>query len=189
MLSGDGDAIRRPTGAELLDWEVELVAVIGERCFEVAEEDALGVLAGYAVGNDVSVRGPHLTHPIFGIDWGVAKNADGLTPVGPALVPARFIPDPQNLAMSLTVDGQVRQQSSSAQMLVSVAAQIAAITRFTTLNPGDLILTGTPAGTARGHDGAYLTDGAVVVAEIEGVGRLTNTIVGTRRDGKDNSGK
>ncbi|MFD1715443.1 fumarylacetoacetate hydrolase family protein [Amnibacterium flavum] len=185
VLAGDGDQVRRPTGGDLLDWEVELVAVIGRRSFEVAEESALDVLAGYTVGNDVSVRGPHLVHPIFGIDWGVAKNADGLTPIGPALVPARFVPDPQALAMTLTVDGIVRQQSSTAQMLVSVAAQIAAITRYTTLNPGDLILTGTPAGTARAHDGAYLEDGAVMVAEIDGVGSLSNQIVATRRDAND----
>lgn len=182
VLSGDGDPVHRPQGAELLDWEVELVAIVGRRCFRVEESSALDVLAGYTVGNDVSVRGAGIKHPIFGLDWGVAKNGDELTPIGPALVPARFVPDPQSLAMTLTVDGVLRQDSSTAQMLVSVAAQIAAITRFTTLNPGDLILTGTPAGTAGGHGGAYLEDGAVMVAEIEGIGRLTNQIVASRSD-------
>lgn len=179
VLAGDGDPVRRPQGGEQLDWEIELVAIVGQTAFNVPVESALDVLAGYTVGNDVSARGADKRHPIFGIDWGAMKNGDGLTPIGPALVPRRAIPDPQSLKMTLSVDGVVRQDSSTDQMLVSVAEQIAWITRVTTLQPGDLILTGTPAGTARAHDDAYLADGAVMVAEIEGVGRLTNRVIGT----------
>lgn len=179
VLAGDGDEVRRPAQTELLDWEVELVAVIGRPTFGATVENALDSVVGYAVGNDVSVRGTDFIHPIFGMDWGVMKNPDGLTPVGPALIPARFVADPQRLAMTLSVDGVVRQDSSTAYMSVTVAEQIAAISLRTTLLPGDLILTGTPAGTARSHADAYLTDGATMVASIEGLGTLTNTVAPT----------
>ncbi|MCT2086881.1 fumarylacetoacetate hydrolase family protein [Microbacterium enclense] len=178
VLSPHGAAIPRPEGAERLDWEVELVAVIGRVTSRVDEEDALASIAAFTVGNDVSVRGDPM-HPIFGMDWGAGKNADGLTAVGPALVPAADVVDPQNLPMRLTVDGEVRQDSSSARMLVTVAQQIAAISRRTTLHPGDLVLTGTPAGTARAHANAYLRDGQTMSAEIDGVGVLVNRVEGT----------
>lgn len=175
VLAAHGDPIQRPLDAGRLDWEVELVAVIGRTTFRIAEDEALSAVAAYTVGNDVSVRGDPM-HPIFGMDWGAGKNADGLTAVGPALVPASDVHDPQALAMRLSVDGVVRQDSSSAQMLVTVAQQIAAISRRTTLHVGDLVLTGTPAGTARAYDGAYLEDGQTMVAEIDGVGVLTNQV-------------
>lgn len=180
VLSAHRQDIERPFGAERLDWEVELVAVIGRRVFRVGEDEALDAVGAYTVGNDVSVRGDP-QHPIFGMDWGAGKNGDGLTAVGPALVPAGDVRDPQSLAMSLAVDGAVRQDSSTTQMLVSVAQQISAISQRTTLNPGDLVLTGTPAGTARAHGNAYLRDGQTMRAEIEGLGALSNTIAPTRR--------
>lgn len=179
VLSADGASVPRPLGAVQLDWEVELVAVIGRRAFRVPAADALDYVAGYTVGNDISVRGADLMHPIFGIDWTSAKHGDALTAVGPAIVPARYVPDPQRLHLGLTVNGEVRQDSSTDQMLVTVAQQIEAITRRSTLLPGDLILTGTPAGTARAFGGRYLEDGDVMRATIEGIGTLTSTIAPT----------
>lgn len=180
VLSAHGRPIERPLGAARLDWEVELVAIVGRTVFRVSEEDALAGIGAYTVGNDVSVRGDP-QHPIFGMDWGAGKNGDGLTAVGPALVPARDVRDPQALPMRLSVDGVVRQDSSTAQMLVGVAQQVAAISRRTTLKPGDLVLTGTPAGTARAHADAYLRDGQTMRAEIEGIGELCNAVIPTRR--------
>jgi 2-keto-4-pentenoate hydratase/2-oxohepta-3-ene-1,7-dioic acid hydratase in catechol pathway len=188
VLSAHESAIERPLDAEKLDWEVELVAVIGRRARRVTEAEALAAVGAYTVGNDVSVRGDP-QHPIFGMDWGAGKNGDGLTAVGPALVPARDVADPQRLAMRLTVDGQVRQDSSTDQMLVTVAQQIAAISRRTTLYPGDLVFTGTPAGTARAHDDAYLRDGQAMIAEIAGIGALANTITATADDPSTREGE
>jgi len=172
-----GATVGRPVGARQLDWEVELAAVIGRPARRVAAGDALTYVAGYTVANDVSVRDQDLIrHPIFGVDWTAGKNADGLTPVGPAVVPARFVPDPTNLDLGLTVNGTVRQQSNTSRMIVDLRRQIEALSALVTLQPGDLILTGTPAGTAAAHGGRYLEDGDVMVATISGLGSLRNTV-------------
>lgn len=181
VLNGHRGDVTRPGGVTQLDWEVELVAVIGRPARNIPVEQALDVVAGYTVANDVSVRDPEwLRHPIFGVDWTSAKNADGLTPLGPAIVPSRFVPDPADLDLQLTVNGEVRQRSHSSRMIVDLREQIAALTALVTLQPGDLVLTGTPAGTAAAF-GRYLDDGDVMVAEIPGVGVLENTVVGAAR--------
>jgi 2-keto-4-pentenoate hydratase/2-oxohepta-3-ene-1,7-dioic acid hydratase in catechol pathway len=178
VLAAHGDPVHRPSGVTRLDWEVELAAVIGRRTRRVAPEDALDHVAGYTVANDVSVRDrDRIRHPVFGTDWTAAKNADGLTPLGPAVVPARFVPDPADLALELTVNGAVRQRSNTSLMIVDLPEQLAALSALVTLEPGDLVLTGTPAGTAAGHGNRYLDDGDVMVATIAGVGTLRNTVV------------
>jgi 2-keto-4-pentenoate hydratase/2-oxohepta-3-ene-1,7-dioic acid hydratase in catechol pathway len=176
-LSAHGQPVRRPQGVTMLDWEVELVAVIGRGGRDIPVDQALDHVAGYTVANDVSVRDPELMrNPFFGIDWIATKSGDGLTPLGPAIVPRRFVPDIDDLRLRLTVNGNDRQNSTTAQMIVTLAEQISALTRWVTLRPGDLVLTGTPAGTAAAH-GVYLSRGDVMVAEVEGVGRLVNAIV------------
>lgn len=177
-LNGHRRPVHRPAGATELDWEVELTAVVGRPASRVRAKDALSYVAGYTVANDVSVRDrDRVRHPVFGMDWTVAKNSDGLTPLGPAIVPARFVGDPGDLDLSLTVNGQIRQQSNTSRMIVDLAEQIAILSTMVTLQPGDLILTGTPAGTAAGHNGAYLADGDVMVAAISRIGSLQNTVV------------
>lgn len=176
-LSGHLHDVATPDLDGTLDWEVELAAIIAKPTRGVSAAEALDYVAGYAVSNDVSVRGPIMWHPIFGADWMVAKNGQGLTPLGPSLVPAMFVADPQNLTMSLTVNGITRQDSTTAQMLVTVAEQIESLSRVVELLPGDVILTGTPSGTAAAHDGAYLNPGDVMDATIENLGTLTNRIV------------
>lgn len=177
VLAGHGTHVRRPAGVAELDWEVELAAVIGRRARDVDAGAALNYVAGYTVANDVSIRDASmLRHPLFGIDWTSSKNADTLTPVGPALVPARFVPDPGNLDVRLSINGALRQNSNTSQMIVPLSDQIAALSRLITLQPGDIILTGTPAGTAGGHDSAYLRDGDEMVASIGCIGTLQNII-------------
>jgi 2-keto-4-pentenoate hydratase/2-oxohepta-3-ene-1,7-dioic acid hydratase in catechol pathway len=172
-----GGTVVRPTGVQQFDWEVELAAVVGRPARHVSAADALEYVAGYTVANDVSVRDPdRVRHPIFGMDWTAAKNADGLTPVGPAVVPARFVPDPGHLDLGLTVNGVVRQKSNTSRMIVDLAEQIEALSALVTLRPGDFVLTGTPAGTAAGHNAAYLVDGDVMVASIATIGSLTNVV-------------
>ncbi|MBZ3900382.1 fumarylacetoacetate hydrolase family protein [Streptomyces griseiscabiei] len=178
VLSGHRAVVARPTGATKLDWEIELAAVIGRPARRVSTEDALSHVAGYTIANDVSVRDEDwLRHPFFGIDWTASKNSDGCTPLGPSVVPARFVPEPGALGLTLAVNGHIRQDSSTSLMIVDLAEQIAALSQLVTLQPGDLVLTGTPAGTAAAHEGAYLVDGDVMTATITGLGTLENTVV------------
>ena len=177
-LVGTGHDVVRPDGADQLDWEVELAVVIGRRADAVKAEEALDHVAGYAVANDVSIRGASIFHPIFGVRFLYAKGQATLTPMGPAIVPARFVPDPANLTLSTHVNGVLRQDSSTAQMIWSVREQIAALSGRAPLLPGDVILTGTPAGTGGAH-GAYLVDGDVMTTTVAGLGVLVNRVVGT----------
>lgn len=178
-LLGAGQDIRRPAGVEQLDWEVELAVVIGRRAESVSVEDALDHVAGYAVANDVSVRGPAMFHPVFGLRFVWAKGQATLNPMGPVIVPARFVPDPMALALSTQVNGVVRQESRTAGMIWSVQEQISYLSGRSPLLPGDIIFTGTPAGTAAAHDGAYLKDGDVLTTRVESLGVLVNRIVAT----------
>ncbi|GAB3365520.1 fumarylacetoacetate hydrolase family protein [Modestobacter lapidis] len=178
-LQGHRGNVVRPAGVTRLDWEVELAAVIGRRAHRVPAERALEHVAAYTVANDVSCRDPdRMRSPIFGANWLWSKGQATLQPLGPTLVPARFVPDPGAVALRLTVDGIVRQNSSTAQMIFSLEEQIEHLSSMVPLLPGDVIVTGTPAGTAAAHD-AYLQDGQVMVAEVEGVGRLENRVVGS----------
>ena len=113
---------------------------------------------------------------IFGIHWLLQKGWRGLKPLGPAVIPARFVPSPSALKIRLLVNGEVMQDSSTEQMIFNVPQQITALSTIAPLEPGDLILTGTPAGTATAHHNRYLTPGDHVTAEIENIGHLTTTI-------------
>ncbi|MBF4571860.1 fumarylacetoacetate hydrolase family protein [Herbiconiux sp. VKM Ac-1786] len=178
---GDGDGIPYPGRPDpKLDWEAELAVVIADRCRDVPVEEARSHVAGYLVANDISARGyfkrTESVFPAFAWDWVAHKSLDGFCPIGPGFVPAFTIADPQNLAVTLTVNGVTKQDSSTAQMVVDVDRLVAAASRWLTLEPGDLILTGTPAGVGMPR-GDFLSVGDVIVAEVEGVGRLTNTVV------------
>ena len=163
-----------------LDWEAELALVIGRPASNVSVEDALEYVAGYTIANDLSARdlisrpGVADTSP-FKYDWIGQKCFDGSCPLGPYIVPAGEIQDPKALSIKLTVNGKVRQQSNSSQMLFTAAEQIAHLSSRLTLQPGDVILTGTPAGTGL-ESGEFLKSGDVIRIEIEGLGSLTTTI-------------
>jgi 2-keto-4-pentenoate hydratase/2-oxohepta-3-ene-1,7-dioic acid hydratase in catechol pathway len=190
-LGGHRQEVVRPAGCERLDWEVELAVVIGRDAKDVAAADADRVIAGYSVANDVSLRdfARRADYPFFP-DWLRSKSYAGCLPLGPAVVPASLVPDPMNLALSLTVNGARRQASSSKNMIFSIAEQIEYLSHIVPLRPGDVILTGTPAGTASAW-GSYLSPGDVMVAEIECLGRLetqvrasADTLPGQRGKGK-----
>lgn len=160
--------------SETVDYEVELAVVIGRTALDVAEEHALDHVAAYAVANDVSARDIQSSES----QWTRAKSFDGFCPIGPWLTTADEVPDPQALDISCTVNGARLQDSSTAHMIHPVAKLIAYVTRGTTLQPGDLILTGTPAGVAMASDDPqWLKPGDVVRSEIEGLGHLENTVV------------
>ncbi|ERS95711.1 uncharacterized protein SPSK_00158 [Sporothrix schenckii 1099-18] len=176
-LGGAHDAIPVPAVAqegEGLDYECELVAVIGQRCRDVPEADALSVVLGYAVGNDVSHRDWQLKRG--GGQWSVGKGFDGWAPWGPGIVRASLL-DPQALAISTKLNGQTVQASRTSDMIFNVRQAIAFLSRGTTLQPGDLIFTGTPSGVGMGRSPKlWLKDGDVVEVTLEGVGTCTNRV-------------
>lgn len=176
-LIGDGDAIVLPGSAQKIDWEVELAVVIGRRTKYVSEEDALDAVAGYTVFNDVSARdNTRRTDTQFTFDWVSGKCEDTFGPMGPVIVPARFVPAWDRLRLRLLVNGVVKQDAAASLMIHSIPRQIAFLSNIMTLEPGDVIATGTPAGVGAGR-GEFLKPGDVVVTEIEGIGRLTNRCV------------
>ena len=166
-VAGPFDDLPLPPGAEKLDWEVELGVVIGSRAKRVAQAEALSAVAGYCVVNDVSERAWQGER---GGQWTKGKSHDGFAPIGPWLVTADAIPDPQKLDLWLSVDGEMRQRGSTANMIFGVAALVSAVSEFMTLEPGDVIATGTPEGVGP------LTDGDRVEVEIEGVGTLEHEV-------------
>ncbi len=156
-----------------VDFEVELVAVIGKRASRVSEDEALDYVAGYTIGNDVSARDAQ-----FGDgQWVRGKTFDTFCPLGPWMVTADEIPDPQALTIRLWVDGVSYQDSNTEQMIFPVRHLVSYLSRFITLEPGDLIMTGTPWGVGFARKPpVYLVDGNVVRLEIEGIGELSNPV-------------
>lgn len=163
-----------------VDWEAELGVVIARRCDSITEEQAADYIAGYVVANDISDRGvfhrDNAVFPAFEWDWVGHKSQNGFCPIGPGIVPSWQVPDPQALKMRLDVNGTIKQDSDTSQMVSNVCALVAAASRIMTLAPGDLILTGTPAGVGMPRKD-FLKIGDVVTVEIDGIGKLTNTIV------------
>lgn len=172
-LIGPGESILIPSTSEQIDYEAELCVVIGERARDVPVERALDVVAGYTCFNDVSARDLQFQDG----QWTRAKSLDTFSPVGPHVVPAAEIPDPQALRIRCLLDGDPMQDSSTAEMVFSVAELVAAISRGVTLEPGDLIATGTPAGVGFTREPPrFLRPGDEVTVEIEGIGSLTNPV-------------
>ncbi|GER14957.1 fumarylacetoacetate hydrolase family protein [Variovorax boronicumulans] len=177
---GNGETIQMPPETSKLDWEVELAAVIGKRCRRISVEDALDAVACYTIVNDISARDLNIRgdYP-FKHDWFQGKCHDTFAPIGPWLVPAWQIPDPQAVQMRLDVNDEPMQQDSTANMIWTVREQIAYLSTIVTLEPGDVIATGTPTGVGMGR-GIYLNAGDRLVASIEGIGRLSNQVQAER---------
>jgi len=171
-LTGPNDPIVLPQGAQKGDWEVELGVVIGTRARYVPEADALSHVAGYCVVNDVSERAFQLER---GGTWDKGKGCDTFGPVGPWLVTADEVPDPQQLALWLDVGGVRMQDGNTADMVFGVAQLVSYVSRFMTLEPGDLIATGTPAGVGMGR-GRFLKPGDTLRLGIAGLGEQSTTV-------------
>jgi 2-keto-4-pentenoate hydratase/2-oxohepta-3-ene-1,7-dioic acid hydratase in catechol pathway len=178
-LRGDGDSTPNP-GSPMLDWEVELAVIIGAEAKNLKTAQALSCVAGYTVANDLSAR-EHVSRPEvaasspFRWDWIAQKSFDGSCPLGPAMTPAQSIADPMRLGLKLWVNGELMQDSNTAQMIFSVAEQIAHLSSRLTLLPGDVILTGTPAGVGMARK-RFLKAGDRVKCWIEDIGEL-NTLI------------
>ncbi len=173
-LCNYGEAIPLGVVGEQFDYEVELGVVIGERCKNVPKEEALSKVLGYCVANDLSCRDLQFRTS----QWLMGKSLDKFSPLGPTLVTADEVGDPQNLQLTCYVNGEKRQDSNSADMVFSVAEIIEDLSKHFTLEPGDLILTGTPEGVAMGMpDKPWLKPGDVVRVEIEKLGFTENMMV------------
>jgi 2-keto-4-pentenoate hydratase/2-oxohepta-3-ene-1,7-dioic acid hydratase in catechol pathway len=171
-LIGDGDEIRIPRAlTERVDWEIELAAIIGETARNVSEADALKVVSGYTIANDVSARDLQFADG----QWVRAKSLDTFCPLGPRVVE---IDDPQNLKLLTRVNGETVQDSSTSEMIFSVAELVSFCSHSFTLDPGDVIVTGTPWGCGEFMEPKRsLKHGDVVECEIEGIGVLRNPVV------------
>jgi 2-keto-4-pentenoate hydratase/2-oxohepta-3-ene-1,7-dioic acid hydratase in catechol pathway len=158
-----------------LDYECELVAVIGRACADVPASQALDYVLGYAIGNDVSHRDWQIARG--GSQWSLGKGFDGWAPYGPGIVSSSLIKDPQALRIQTRLNGKTVQDSNTKDMIFGVAKTIAFLSQGTTLLPGDLIFSGTPQGVGMGRKPqVWLQDGDVVEVELEGVGTCTNKV-------------
>lgn len=174
-MVGPYDEVLVPRGSVKTDWEVELAIVIGRKArYLGSREEALEVIAGYAISNDVSEREFQLER---GGQWDKGKSCETFNPLGPWLVTADEVGDPQDLAMRLWVNGELRQDGNTKNMIFDVAEIVRYLSGFMVLEPGDVINTGTPAGVAMGRpDQPYLRAGDVMELEIEGLGRQRQTV-------------
>jgi 2-keto-4-pentenoate hydratase/2-oxohepta-3-ene-1,7-dioic acid hydratase in catechol pathway len=177
-LTGPRDDIVIPPGLSDVDYEVELAVIIGRAALNVAEAEALGYVAGYAICNDLATRGIQRREMENQIGITLAKNFPGFAPMGPWLTTADAVPDPQKLRISLAVDDEVRQDASTADMMFPVAKLIAYWSQMG-LEPGDIIITGTPSGVALARpepERYFLRRGQLVTARIESLGELRNRV-------------
>jgi 2-keto-4-pentenoate hydratase/2-oxohepta-3-ene-1,7-dioic acid hydratase in catechol pathway len=175
-IVGPNDSVMVPKDSTQLDWEVELVIVIGSTARHVAEKDAMRYVAGYCLGNDVSEREFQLKKGAS--QWSKGKGCDTFGPLGPWLVTKDEIKDPQNLGMWLDVNGERRQTGNTKTMIFGVAAVVADVSKYMTLLPGDVITTGTPPGVALGmKPPVWLKAGDVMTLGIDGLGTQKQKVV------------
>lgn len=173
-VTGPYDEVARPLVSDMLDYEGELGFVIGRRCRHVPAADAASVIAGYLVVNDFSVRDWQMMTP----QWSIGKSFDTHGPIGPAIVTVDELGDPHALDIRTYVNGEMRQSSNTSQLIFSCFDQVELLSKVCTLEPGDVVATGTPSGVAVAEaDPRWLTPGDKVRVEIEGIGSLDNEIV------------
>lgn len=177
-IIGPTEDLQYPEETQKLDWEVELTIVIGKDAKRVQESDAMNYVFGYTVAHDVSARDWQLEPGKNGGQWLIGKAMDGFCPLGPAIVMKEDINDPHNLGLRCRVNGVTKQDSNTNQLVHKTAAMVSFISRFMTLRPGDVILTGTPPGVGVFRKPPeYLKRGDVVECEIDGIGKVVNKIV------------
>jgi 2-keto-4-pentenoate hydratase/2-oxohepta-3-ene-1,7-dioic acid hydratase in catechol pathway len=181
VVVGTDEHVTLPPYSRCVDWEAELAVVIGRPARNVAVEDALSYVAGYTVANDLSLRDVFVRdyiglHSPFHFDWISQKCWEGSCPLGPWITPAKDIPDVQSLGIRLWRNGELRQDSCTAGMIFSVAEQIAFLSSRVTLFPGDVILSGTPAGVGMPHN-QFIEPGDEIEVWVEGIGTLKSTFM------------
>jgi 2-keto-4-pentenoate hydratase/2-oxohepta-3-ene-1,7-dioic acid hydratase in catechol pathway len=171
-LVGPGRTVRYPARSQMFDWEIELAAVIGRTAKDLSPDDALGCVAGYSVGIDLSARDLNQAPETFyKFDWVAGKAQDTCCPLGPRIVPAALVGDAQNLALELKVNGETKQNARTSGMIFDIREQLVLLSSIMTLDPGDVLLTGTPAGVGFPKR-TFLQRGDRVAATIENIGTL-----------------
>jgi 2-keto-4-pentenoate hydratase/2-oxohepta-3-ene-1,7-dioic acid hydratase in catechol pathway len=177
-LTGPYDTVTLPSYSQKHDWELELAAVIGLPGFHLTPANALDHVAAYVIVNDLTTRDLVFRRdmPEIGSDWFRAKNAPGFLPIGPWLVPAPFVGDPQKLHLELKLNGEIKQDAETSDMLFTVAELVSAASQTVALKAGDLILTGSPAGNGA-HWGRLLQDGDAMESTIDGLGQQHTRVV------------
>lgn len=169
---GEGATVHMPLDTQAMDWEIELAVVIGKPARAVSPETAMDHVAGYMVAIDTCARDLNKAPDTFyKLDWVAGKAQETCCPLGPRFVPASALPDPHSLRLTLSVNGVTKQDDTAADMIFSIGEQIATASRIMQLDPGDVLLTGTPAGVGVPR-GEFLKEGDRLVAAIEGVGTL-----------------
>ena len=177
-LCGAHDDIVAPLDCSKIDWEVELAMAVGRRAKRVSADNAMDCIAGFMTTNDVSARDWNMRDdwPTLRTDWFCGKSHDTFAPMGPYFVPRAFVPDHMNLRLTLKVNGETKQDGNTGEMVFSPEEQIEFASEMITLEPGDILSTGTPAGVGHGA-GTYLQPGDVVETEVESLGVMRNTVV------------
>lgn len=178
-LAGHREKVRLPDGSKMVDWEAELGVIVGRRFNSGNPKEAMAAVAGYTIVNDVSARDWIASRPpVVGVDWVMQKAWNQFQPTGPWITPAEFVSDPQSLAIELTVNGTVKQRSNTSQMVFGVAEIMCHLGKIMTLEPGDIIATGTPAGVGFGRKPPeFIHSGDTVRVMVEGLGTLENAFV------------
>ncbi|MXO71789.1 fumarylacetoacetate hydrolase family protein [Alteraurantiacibacter buctensis] len=169
-IAGPARGLTIPYDMEQVDWELELAVVIGKSARRVSREDALDYVAGYTIANDITAR-ELVSRPdlkALGMDWLACKSAPGFHILGPYITPARFVSDPQKLHIRLSLNGEVKQDEGTSDMIFDVARLVEFASSYAQLQPGDIIMTGSPSGNGT-HYNRFLRDGDVMVGEIEGI--------------------
>jgi 2-keto-4-pentenoate hydratase/2-oxohepta-3-ene-1,7-dioic acid hydratase in catechol pathway len=175
-LVGPGNTVRIPDSTTRFDWECELAVVLGRTLRHASRDEARAAVAGYAIGLDLTCRDLIKVDDDLGIDLARGKAQDTMAPCGPVVVPAQFVPDDRDLRIELSVNGQQMMDASTKEMLYPVDEVLAEISRYSTLRPGDIVFTGSPAGSAGDHGGRWLRPGDRIDATITGIPTLTVTM-------------
>ena len=176
-LVGPGPTVVYPADTKMFDWEVEPAAVIGRRAKRLTLDNALDAVAAYTVGIDFSARDLNQApNTLYKLDWVAGKAQDTCCPLGPRLVPAPFVRNPQDLALRLSVNDEVKQSARTSGMIFDIREQLVTLSAIMTLDPGDVLLTGTPAGVGFPKR-SFLKPGDRVSAEIESIGTLNVEII------------
>ncbi len=174
-IVGPNDSVTIPRGSEKTDWEVELAFVVGKKASYVSKEEALDHVAGYVLHNDYSERAYQLER---GGQWVKGKSCDTFAPIGPFLATSDEISDPENLSMWLKVNGETKQQGNSSKLIFGIAHLVSYLSEFMSLEPGDVVSTGTPPGVGMGFNPPqYMKEGDVVELGIEGLGESRQVAV------------
>ena len=175
-LVGPGETVHIPKSTKQFDWELELVVFVGKRLRHASKEEAATAIAGYAVGFDLSCRDLIQVDNDLKVDLVRGKAQDTMAPCGPVVIPAKFVPDPYNLHMQLWVNDEQMMDANSSEMLYHIDEMLSVISEYLTIEPGDMLFTGSPSGSAAVHGGRFLKPGDRVRGEISGVGTLVITM-------------